>query len=388
MCPLRVAVLVHSLNHNNIGRVYPFLRAWQADARVALHLIGLDDGSGRFPLLEDLDLPITALSPRLTLRQLVKGVDTLTADCDLLHVFKTRQMLPVGIAVARRRGLPLVLDVDDWEMGLYAEAVSRWRGWRAWQPAYRVVQRLRDYLAWENLATSSAITARVVNSTFLQARFGGHVIYTGVDCDQFSPVRADRNGARAWLEVPDETPLIGFLGTPHPYKGIDDLLLAVEHLRLEWPGARLLVAGLSSDNPYSPMLRRVPHVLALPYVRTSAYPDLYAACDVVAVPQRRSLESLMQTPAKLILAMAMARPIVATSVGDIPAVLGDTGVLIPPEDTTVLTDALRAVLRLASGQRAEMGQRARARCISQFSLEVLREEMWRVYRSAFSLPES
>jgi glycosyltransferase involved in cell wall biosynthesis len=95
-------------------------------------------------------------------------------------------------------------------------------------------------------------------------------------------------------------------------------------------------------------------------------PRYLAAADVVAVPQRATSDTLGQVPAKLFDAMAMARPIVSTSVSMIPEVLDGCGMLVPPGEP----QALRAVLEalLADSDRAlELGRRARARCIERYS---------------------
>lgn len=95
-------------------------------------------------------------------------------------------------------------------------------------------------------------------------------------------------------------------------------------------------------------------------------PRYLAAADVVAVPQRATSDTLGQVPAKLFDAMAMARPIVSTSVSMIPEVLEGCGLLVPPGEPR----ALRAVLQtlLADADRArELGRRARARCVERYS---------------------
>ena len=75
-------------------------------------------------------------------------------------------------------------------------------------------------------------------------------------------------------------------------------------------------------------------------------------------------------PNVILEAMAMARPVVTTAVSGIPEIVrhGDTGLLVPPEDSRALAEALERVLsddHLANA----LGLRARAAVRAQFDLE-------------------
>jgi glycosyltransferase involved in cell wall biosynthesis len=89
----------------------------------------------------------------------------------------------------------------------------------------------------------------------------------------------------------------------------------------------------------------------------------------------------MQTPAKLILAMAAARPIIATRVGDMPAILGETGMLVSPGQVQELAAALVQLLS-APNLRIALGTAARERFLAHFTLDRLRERMLIIYREA------
>src|SRR5436309_12024795 len=69
--------------------------------------------------------------------------------------------------------------------------------------------------------------AVTVASRFLQSRFGGTLIPHVRDTDAWDPARYDRAEARARLGVGAQ-PLVMFLGTPRGYKGVDDLVAAVD----------------------------------------------------------------------------------------------------------------------------------------------------------------
>ncbi|MBC8162209.1 MAG: glycosyltransferase family 4 protein [Roseiflexaceae bacterium] len=375
---MQVGIVVHSLSHNNIGRVYPFLQAFVGTPDIRCRLIGWDTG-GLFPLLNDLPWPITRLRSGYTPEQLAAALQ----GCDLVHCFKSQAHLPATVAAARQLGLPLVLDLDDWELGLYLEGVTRWPAWRRALWGLPFSARIRAELGREQLART-APAARTVNSRALQGHFGGEIVYTAADAQAFAPEHSDGASFRQQHGIAFDAPLVGFLGTPHPHKGIDELLAAFAQLRGRHPAARLLFAGVPPRNPYAKQLRATPGVVSTGYLPASAYPAAYAACDIVAIPQRAVTEGVMQTPAKLILAMAAGRPIVATTVGDMPLILDGTGVLVPPEDSHALAAALASLIDDPAARRA-LGDAARQRFLAHYTTSHMREQLMGIYRAAIDI---
>jgi colanic acid/amylovoran biosynthesis glycosyltransferase len=105
--------------------------------------------------------------------------------------------------------------------------------------------------------------------------------------------------------------------------------------------------------------------------------ELLGSADVVAQPsvvlQSGKMEGI---PVALMEAMAMERPVVATAISGVPELVRDgvTGLLIQPEDTDALTDALRRVHddRMAS---AALGRAARELVIREFDLRKSAERL-------------
>jgi glycosyltransferase involved in cell wall biosynthesis len=67
-------------------------------------------------------------------------------------------------------------------------------------------------------------------------------------------------------------------------------------------------------------------------------------------------------------AMACARPCVATDVGDVGRLLGETGWIVPPRDPQALARAMLDVRALSPDARRAQGRKARARIASQYEL--------------------
>jgi glycosyltransferase involved in cell wall biosynthesis len=101
------------------------------------------------------------------------------------------------------------------------------------------------------------------------------------------------------------------------------------------------------------------------YVPDAEVRGLFAAARVVATPYVAAAQSGV-----VHLAMTMARPVVATDVGDLPSVVEDgvTGRIVPSGDVDGLRRALAQLL--GDPQLAHrLGDAARARTLSEFTWE-------------------
>ena len=105
-------------------------------------------------------------------------------------------------------------------------------------------------------------------------------------------------------------------------------------------------------------------------------PRLIAACDLVLLPSR--WEGM---PYVVLEAMAASKPVVATRVdGARELVLpGETGELADVEDAPDLARALRAVLGLSPGERAQLGRAGRERLLAGYTLQTLASGLIAVY---------
>lgn len=290
------------------------------------------------------------------------------ADGDVLIASKPRtSSYGVGLLARARWRRPLVLDIDDWELGFFHR--SGWWG--------RVGRALNvgnpNGLPWTWLMERLAgrADALIVASRFLQRRFGGTLIPHVRDTEAWAPERYDRARMRAALGV-DRDKVVMFLGTPRGHKGVDDLVAAMATLP---PGAVLVVVGADPRGTAARRWSRMGFVRMVGEVPFDDVPRYLVAADVVAVPQRDTTDTLGQVPAKLFDAMALARPIVSTSVSMIPEILDGCGVVVPPGDVAALAAAVRGLLA-APEHAAELGRRARERCQARYSFAAARADLY------------
>ena len=102
-------------------------------------------------------------------------------------------------------------------------------------------------------------------------------------------------------------------------------------------------------------------MVVLPKMPFDKLPELLSAADIIAIPQRRTSDSVGQIPARLFDAMSMAKPIIATRMSDIPEVLDGCGYLVDPNEPAQLAEAIEYILGHLDEARAK-GQAARERC--------------------------
>ena len=83
-------------------------------------------------------------------------------------------------------------------------------------------------------------------------------------------------------------------------------------------------------------------------------------------------------------AMAMGLPCVTTDVGDAAWLLGDTGLVVPPQDAGALSAAMHSLVVRPQLERLALGQRARQRLTTGFSMQLACERFNRLHARVVS----
>ncbi|MGF1937397.1 MAG: glycosyltransferase family 4 protein [Nostoc sp. ChiQUE02] len=295
---------------------------------------------------------------------------------DIIYAIKP-QIASFGVALLKKifTRKPLILDIDDWELS--------WYGGDDWnyRPTPKQLARellkpdgaLRNpyhplYVKWMEGLVSQA-DAVTVHTKFLQQRFGGTFVPNGKDTSLFDPTRYDAESSRNRYGL-SEYRILMFPGAPRPYKGLEDVLMALD--KINQPDLRLVIVGGSPYDNYDQQLQQKwgRWIIKLPKYPADVMPDLVAAAHIVVVPQRDTPETRAQFPLKLTDGMAMAKPVLSTRVGDIPKILGDTGYLVEPACPEQIAEQIQLIfqnLELANQQ----GLKARERCVEHYSIEAM-----------------
>jgi glycosyltransferase involved in cell wall biosynthesis len=204
----------------------------------------------------------------------------------------------------------------------------------------------------------------------------------GVDTDRFRPGCGGLN-VRRELGIEHRT-VIGFLGTFGPWHGAPVLAEAVglcspdENCHFLFIGdgdQRALTESIieSSGNG-----ARVTFTGRIPHAKAPAYLD---ACDILVSPHVTADDGseFFGSPTKLFEYMAMARPVIASRLGQIALVIadGENGLLVEPGDPRAIAAAIARLLKVAE-LRQKLGEAARRTVVAGYTW---RRNAERVFKS-------
>jgi len=212
------------------------------------------------------------------------------------------------------------------------------------------------------------------------------VVHHGVDTKIYCPP-ADRAAAFASTGLPGRY-AIGCFGRVRAQKGTDLFVEAMCALLPRYPDYMAVVVGAIDDRGFADALQErvraaglAERVRFLGELPIAELPRWYQRISIYAFTSRNEGFGLT-----LIEAMAAGAALVAARAGAAETVVidGETGVLVPTGDAAALTAALEPLMRDPERAR-QMGQKARARAIAEFSVEVEAERIAAVYRRVLGL---
>lgn len=206
------------------------------------------------------------------------------------------------------------------------------------------------------------------------------VVPGGVE-GRFEPVHDEEQLARARKVLGvKEAPFILSLGVLEPRKNLNTLMDAFailkrsgripDHKLVLAGGRGWLVEGILAHFADSPVRE---DILLPGFVPDDLLPAIYSAADVLAFP---SLYEGFGLP--ILEAMACGAPVVSSNTSCLPEVAEGAAVLVAPEKTEELADALERTLSDGS-LRADLRRRGRARA-AQYTWRDAAEKLLNVYR--------
>lgn len=199
----------------------------------------------------------------------------------------------------------------------------------------------RTVRAADAIITISRFSATEIEDVFKVGRDRIFPIYLGVADGCRRPSAADAAAARTRHGL--TRPYLLTVGTLEPRKNVPLLIEAFEHLT-DFDGD-LVIAGMRGWK-YEPILERMraspqaARIRYLDYVDDAALPGLYANAEALVLTSRYEGFGL---PA--LEAMACGTPVVVSTGGSLPEVVGQAGVVVPGFDAATWVDAIGRVLR-------------------------------------------
>ncbi len=268
----------------------------------------------------------------------------------------------LALLAKQRRKLPVVLDIDDWEIFMrYPNSRYMVKNMAYSLPRLRQPDCYAYTWALDKMVgLADAVT---VVSPFFQRLYGGVILPQGVDVESFDPGRFDREALRKEWGLSDFK-VMTFIGDAYPHKGLSEVVAALE--RAADPSLRLVIVGAGGNPDYVAELRANPRVIYLGARPYEQVPVFLSMADMVVLPQRLGPYSAGQLPNKLFEALAMGKPVISTRVSDIPNVLDGCGLVVAPSDVAGLTDAINQL----TGDPAlmtDLGTAARAKALQEYT---------------------
>jgi glycosyltransferase involved in cell wall biosynthesis len=381
---MKISILTPDLSNNCLGRAYLLAKILQRHYEA--EIVGPIFGDGIWgPVADDKSVkykPIVVTGRFKTYRQIWKLIKRTTGDV----IYASKPLFSSYDAGLLKKWLsqrPLLLDIDDWQLGLLLNShegtqLAKGRSKvRLFKDSFESFMRWPDHSYWWtalNEKLTRFANRITVSSTFLKEKFGGTIVWHARDTTFFDPDRFDMNSLREKYEIGKREKTVIFCGTPRPHKGIDDLITALKQITK----VLLIIIGINEEKYCQELILRAKRELGKERIRTfetqpfSEIPQFLAMSDIVVIPQTKGYETIGQIPAKVFDAMAMAKPIIATNVSDLPEILGDCGWLVEPGQPEELAGAIQYVLNSTEEAKAK-GQKARDQCKAKYSYDAMEE---------------
>jgi glycosyltransferase involved in cell wall biosynthesis len=276
--------------------------------------------------------------------------------------------LAAAVEAQRRRGGRVVYDSHE----LYMEA-----GGIADQPAWvRAILR-RQERTWARRA-AGVITVNQGVADELPRRLGVErpVIVMNAQ-PAWDPPEPAPDPLRTTLGLAPGTPIVLYHGGFLADRGLPELVAA-----MATPGLEAAHLALMGWGPLEPELRRLAgetaaagRIHVLPSVSPAELLEWVASADVGAMPnQPRTLNERLTTPNKLFECLAAGVPVVSSDFAERRRMIlddpdGPLGVLCDPTEPASIGGAIRSILDLDPGERADLRARCRRAARARYNWE-------------------
>ncbi|HEY5839418.1 MAG TPA: glycosyltransferase family 4 protein [Pyrinomonadaceae bacterium] len=177
-----------------------------------------------------------------------------------------------------------------------------------------------------------------------------------------------------------KTLTIGFVGRMLPGKGLNILAKALERISSDdW---KLLAVGNGPERePFTQRLKELNLIQRAQFTGAVSYekmPPYFQEIDLLVVPTQTTARIREQFGRVIVEAMASGVPVIGSTCGAIPEVMGDAGVVFPEGDAEALATAIQ---RLLTGEdlRRGLARAGRERVEQHYSWERVASQMYELF---------
>ncbi|HEM62615.1 MAG TPA: glycosyltransferase WbuB [Chloroflexi bacterium] len=302
------------------------------------------------------------------LDNLLRCGHTILRKYDIIHMFDHKPNATFSAFAGRWRGAILVADWADW-----------WGGPGGLNDVpKRRLPIVGDFEAWWEERSKLWADGVVTISTVLRERAihlgcaPDRVVYipSGASLDRIRPV--NKLEARAQLGIPQDRRMLGFIGFGQA--DLEIVMRALQHLPEVW----LMVVG-----PESPRVLTLAQSFGVAdrLWQTGWVPDVtnyLGSADLMCMPMKDSPANRGRFPNKVLDYLAAGRPIVASPVGDVEAIVRDYGVGSLASDESFADEIRRLLDNDQLGE--DLGRAARRTAETLFDWDPLIDRLLDFYR--------
>jgi len=213
------------------------------------------------------------------------------------------------------------------------------------------------------------------------------IIPNGFELDLFRPDAEARLAVRQEIGIAPETVVIGMVARFDPQKDHQNFVFAAGILAQEYPDVEFVLCGGKMDEQNTRLMdwirqagvEKKVHLLGL----RNDVPKIVTAFDIA------TLSSLGEAfPNVVGEAMACGVPCVVTDVGDSAMIVGDTGIVTPPQNPLALATGWAELIEAGPEYREKLGNEARNRIKTVFDIKAIAVRYGEVYKEALYGPLS
>jgi glycosyltransferase involved in cell wall biosynthesis len=285
---------------------------------------------------------------------------------DIIHCQKHKPTVYGTLAVLISGGMSVITHVH----GLFRtrSAKRRFFNWII----LRFVKRV--------IAVSDSVRSDIIKSNWNIDPAKVVTVKNCINLGTIDSISTGRRDARLKLGIPEDETVFGTVGRLVATKGQTYLIDAFQAVMKKIPNSRLVIIG---DGSLSQKLQKQveesgisSRVLFTGYRKDVL--ELLMGFDVFVLPSLAEGLSIA-----LLEAMASRLPVIASDVGGIPEVFGNSycGRLVPPKDVAALSAAMVEIGLLDNTQKKRLGEEGRKKIEEEFTADVMIRKIQEVYES-------
>jgi glycosyltransferase involved in cell wall biosynthesis len=204
------------------------------------------------------------------------------------------------------------------------------------------------------------------------------VIPNGFDLEKLKYDQIARKKIRNELNLNDDQILIGCVGRFHVSKGYEMLISSSVNVLKLHKNVKYLLIGRNLDKQNS---------ILMEWINKTGFSE-----NFIMVGEKHNIHEYMNAmdvfclssitegfPNVLGEAMASSLPCVATCVGDVEKITGNSAILVEPNNNEVLTKGLNKILSMDNKKRKIMGTKGRRKIEKEYPINLICEKYYNLY---------